>query len=95
MTSTLAPDGDGVKIRSFLIIITQSDTKNTEYLISCLQIISLEQLLLSNLVIFKDWCLSLLAAPNIRFRKISRWIYIPVKTADEMSVKKENVSSWC
>ena len=54
MTSTLAPDGDGVKIRSFLIIITQSDTKNTEFLISCLQIISLEQLLLSNLVIFKD-----------------------------------------
>ena len=45
MTSTLAPDGDGVKIRSFLIIITQSDTKNTEYLISCLQKISLEQLL--------------------------------------------------
>ena len=54
MTSTLAPDGDGVKIRSFLIITTQSDTKNTEYLISCLQKISLEQLLLSNLVIFKD-----------------------------------------
>ena len=37
MTSTLAPDGDGVKIHSFLIIITQSDTKNTEYLIRCLQ----------------------------------------------------------
>ena len=54
MTSTLAPDVDGVKIRSFLIIIAQSDTKNIEYLISCLQKISLEQLLLSNLVIFKD-----------------------------------------
>ena len=38
MSSTTATHGDAVRVFSSVFVIAQSDTKNTEYLISWLQV---------------------------------------------------------
>ena len=50
MSSTTANHGDAVRVLCFVFIIAQSDTKNIECLTSWLQKISLEQLLLSQVL---------------------------------------------